>query len=107
MGNYLKIVGPKQVFLLFTLLSSLLVFGQNRSEEGLPFITNYTAKEYNSSPQNWAIVEDNRGVMYFGNTSCLLEYNGVKWRKIVFNTDAIVRSLGKDKNGNIYYGGYS
>lgn len=107
MGNLLKILGPKRVFLFFTLLRSLLVFGQNRAEEGLPFITNYTAKEYNSSPQNWAIVEDNRGVMYFGNTSCLLEYNGVKWRKIVFNTDAIVRSLGKDKNGTIYYGGYS
>jgi hypothetical protein len=33
---------------------------------GLPFIRNFSPKEYNEHPQNWSIVKDKRGVMYFG-----------------------------------------
>ncbi len=103
----LKIFHLKRVFYLYIFFVPLLLVAQNQAEKGLPFIANYSAKEYDTSPQNWAIVEDNRGVMYFGNTTSLLEYDGVKWRKITSGVNSIVRCLSKDKNGIIYYGGYS
>ena len=88
------------------LLIPLCIIAQPDAEKGLPFITNYFAKDYQASPQNWAIIEDNRGIMYFGNSFGLLEYDGVKWRKIVSGVNSIVRSLTKDKKGRIYYGAY-
>lgn len=33
--------------------------------------------DYNAGIQNWAIAQDERGVMYFGNNSGLLEFDEV------------------------------
>ena len=77
---------------------------QSESEKGLPFITNYTPKEYKSSTQNWAIVEADNGMMYFGNGAGVLEYDGVKWRTINVGGSNTSRAVAKDKKGRIYYG---
>src|SRR6185295_316655 len=78
------------------------------SEKGLPFITNYTPKTFKALPQTWCIQEDDRGIMYFGIQNYILEYDGVRWRKINIPNFAatVVRSMAKNKNGLIYYGGY-
>jgi len=73
---------------------------------GSPFIKNYTPKEYKASSQNWAIIQDDRGVMYFGNSNGVLEYDGVSWRLIKTVENAVVRSLAKDNNGKIYVGSF-
>ncbi len=88
------------------LLLPLSIIAQPNAEKGLPFITNYLAKDYQASPQNWSIIEDDRGMMYFGNGYGLLEYDGINWRMITWGVNSIVRSLSKDKNGRIYCGGY-
>lgn len=82
---------------------------QNIAEKGLPFIRNYQAKDYNGNPQNWCIIEDSSGLMYFGNEGYLLQYDGVKWKKILFPGSVAValRSLDQDKSGQIYYGSTS
>jgi signal transduction histidine kinase/CheY-like chemotaxis protein len=82
---------------------------QDSAEKGLPFVTNFHPNEFHSYPQNWAITEDNRGLMYFGNQGYILEYDGVKWEKIpVAETGTIaIRSLTKNKKGIIYYGSIS
>ena len=36
-------------------------------EIGTPFIRNYPPREYKAFSQNWSIVQDRRGVMYFAN----------------------------------------
>lgn len=74
---------------------------------GIPFIKNYSPKQYKANTQNWAIIQDDRGIMYFGNSTGVLEYDGVNWRKIKTNNDAVVRSLAKDSNGIIYVGTYN
>lgn len=100
---------PPVVFFVYTALvlmcclSGVTTLAQTTAEKGLPFITNYKAKVYDASPQNWCIMEADNGLMYFGNSFCLLEYDGVKWRRI---SDAIVRTMTKDQNGRIYYGAY-
>ncbi len=73
--------------------------------EGIPYITNYTQKEYKASPQNWAVVQDHRGVMYFGNNFGVLEFDGNHWRMISLANRTIVRSLAVNKKGRVYVGG--
>jgi signal transduction histidine kinase/CheY-like chemotaxis protein/uncharacterized protein YigA (DUF484 family) len=105
----------KKVF-CFTLLLAVLLFAtslsalaQNESEKGLPFITSYTAKTYNASPTNWSVIQDNDGIMYFGQSnpgSNLMRYDGVRWERIPAPATSIIsRSQDKDKDGTIYYGG--
>jgi len=92
------------VFIFFTLFS----YTQDAVEvyrKGLPFMKNYTPDEIGAGEQNWAVIMDNRGVMYFGNgDNGVLEFDGVNWRSILISNKSIVRSLGIDNNGTIYVG---
>ena len=93
--------------LLTVFLLILLVFSPAAQyfNTGLPFITNYFPNETGGSEQNWAIVQDHRGVMYFGNNDKgVLEYDGVRWRNIPITNNSIVRSLAIDDHGILYVG---
>ena len=74
------------------------------NELGIPFLTNWSPKDYGEHKQNWAIVQDDRGVMYFGNGDGVLEYDGVTWRLISLPTQSWALSLAIDRNGRIYVG---
>ncbi|MGP8217579.1 MAG: SpoIIE family protein phosphatase [Bacteroidia bacterium] len=86
------------------LLSSGTLFSQNFNEIGLYNIRNYSAKEYNLAPQNFAIVQDSRGVLFFGNNSDILEYDGQNWDTIQTPNEVTVRSLTIDSKGVVYVG---
>ncbi|RMD93577.1 MAG: hypothetical protein D6813_03900, partial [Calditrichaeota bacterium] len=62
-------------------------------ETGLPYTQNFSPKEYGAHSQNFAIVQDVRGMMYFGNVYGVLEYDGVSWRLIPMPNQSVVRSL--------------
>lgn len=68
---------------------------------GLSFIRNYPSHEYMASPQNWSVVQDQRGVMYFGNNDGVLTYDGVSWRLIKIPG---VGPLAIDSTGTVYVG---
>jgi hypothetical protein len=74
---------------------------------GIPFIRNYTRKDYNAGMQNWAAAQDNRGIMYFGNNNGILEYDGQNWQIYGVPNHSIVRSLACDTNGTIYAGAFN
>ncbi len=90
------------VFISF-LFSSLWLYGQER---GLLISKHYTSKDYKASSQNWSIIQDQRGIMYFGNASCILEYDGIEWRKIYIPNSSAVRTLAIDQDNHIYAGAY-
>lgn len=92
------------VWLLVLYLLCAPVLAQVKNE-GIPFITNYTQNDYKATPQNWAIVQDHRGVMYFGNSFGVLEFDGNYWRRIPLANKTIARALAVDKAGRIYVGG--
>jgi serine phosphatase RsbU (regulator of sigma subunit) len=94
----------KRLALLLTALLAyaLTVYGQT-NERGMPFIHNYLPKEYKAGMANWAIVQDGRGILYFGNDNGILEYDGNQWKLI--KTGGAVRTLAKDAKGRIYAGG--
>jgi signal transduction histidine kinase/uncharacterized membrane-anchored protein YhcB (DUF1043 family) len=88
----------------FTLAQS----NAGRQEIGNPIWEVHTAKEYNAHGQNFSIVQDNRGVMYFGNFAGVLEYDGISWRTIVTNNYAKVSSLYfDDASGRLFVGANS
>lgn len=89
--------------LILFFLFGLKIHAQN--ERGSPFIRNYKPDEYGAYPQNWAVVQDNRGVMYFGNSYGILEFDGRNWNLIKLPNNSIVRSLAIDKAGTVYVGG--
>lgn len=96
----MKAIGLFSTFVLFSILS----FGQI-NQLGHPLVRNFTPEEYNGVEQNWAIIQDDRGVMYFANNDKgILEFDGVTWRSIPVEKNAIVRSFAKDDKGTIYVG---
>jgi len=76
------------------------------AEAGMPVLENFSTKDYNGSNQQfWTILQDHRGLMYFGSSgSNILEYDGVTWRKI-FTPGSVIRSLVEDNQGRIWVGG--
>jgi hypothetical protein len=74
-------------------------------ESGAFVFETYTPKAYAANPQNWGVVEDSRGVMYFANGDGVLEFDGVFWRLIRLTYGSAVRTLAVDARGHIYVGG--
>lgn len=72
---------------------------------GLPPIFNYTSKAYQGNPQNHDAVQDDKGIMYFGNLWGILQFDGTEWTKIYLPNGASCTSLTKDETGTIYIGG--
>jgi len=93
-------------FIKFNLLINIFILKSYSqvNKFGIPFIKNYTSTQYNASTQNWASIEDNRGVMYFGNNDCILEFDGINWNKIYTKNNSGVLSFCKDSLGTIFVG---
>jgi serine phosphatase RsbU (regulator of sigma subunit) len=102
---------------IFILLAIVIVNGNlfaQVNKYGIPFHNNYYPEDYRASEQMWAVCQDDRGVMYFGNNDDgIIEYDGVNWHLIdiknhvtgeVINTNVL--SLAKDDKGTVYVGGY-
>ncbi len=87
------------------LISTAALPAQPPPRIGMPVLRNYAQKEYKGAPQIWTMVQDRRGVLYFGNSSTsILEYDGVSWRTI-HTGSSITRSLVLDAAGTIWAGG--
>jgi signal transduction histidine kinase/CheY-like chemotaxis protein len=77
---------------------------QPTREEGRPFIRAYRPAEIAGDGQNWAIVQDPRGIIYVASANGVLEFDGASWRLIETPTLDTVRSLAIDERGRIYAG---
>jgi diguanylate cyclase (GGDEF)-like protein len=71
---------------------------------GAPLISNFDAKLYKAHSQNWAALQDKRGLLYFGNSQGILEFDGQHWRSLPTTGNPMVRSLAMAKDGTIFYG---
>src|SRR5215218_4933025 len=74
---------------------------------GIPTIVNYSKQTYNAGSQNWGIVQDKKGIIYFANSQGLLTFDGNFWRKYPLPNKTIVRSVAIDDDNRIYVGGQS
>lgn len=71
---------------------------------GSPIIHNYDSKTYKAHSQNWISVQDQRGIIYFGNSSGLMEFDGQRWRSITTTGNPMVRALAIAQDQTIFYG---
>jgi len=96
---------PLWAVLFLAALAAAPLLAALSPETGSFVFQNYSPKTYGANPQNWDIVQDSRGVMYFGNNDGVLEFDGVFWRQIRLTNGSAVRTLAIDARGRVYVGG--
>ena len=69
-----------RLIISFILLFFLKTVCAQEVEYGRPFIKNFSSKEYKTTPYNYGILQDNRGLIYVANYAGVLIYDGVDWR---------------------------
>lgn len=87
-----------------TILFTSLPSNSNAQELGRYPIRNFNHRDYAGHSQNWAIVQDQRGLIYIANNEGVIEYDGSDWRHISIN-GALSRCLDIDNEGRIWVGG--
>ncbi|MGB0524024.1 MAG: SpoIIE family protein phosphatase [Flammeovirgaceae bacterium] len=92
------------IFLYAFLALLLFSFRSSAQTQGKPFLRNYEPKEYQGHVQNWAITQDQRGIMYFGNGNGMMTYDGNAWRIMELPRQVTVRSMAISETGLIYVG---
>src|SRR5262245_25839733 len=102
-------MSPRRVLLLWTALGLLPRTASASPEEGRPLIRAFPRRAYESTevpagPQNFAVVQDRRGLIYVGNNLGILEYDGAGWRIVATPTIGVVLSLAVDEKGEIFAG---
>ena len=77
------------------------------SAQGIPFLKNYTPDDYHAHNRNFDVVTTDDGSVFVANFEGLLYYNNVEWQTI--HTPGITRItvVYKDKNNDIWTGGYN
>gem|GEM_PF-3997558 len=88
-------------FYFFQLTLLFFIAGQSL-QTGIPFYKTYSPKTYNGGPQNWDIVQDNRGIIYIANSYGILEFDGTTWRLIPTEQNTDIISLNVDSKGIVY-----
>ncbi len=93
------------LILFLLLFQHFWAVSQDVSGSTIPYIQNYDNKDYNTPEnQTWAVLQDQRGVMYFGNNYGILEFDGNNWRLIEISNKSAVRSLAIDSTGRVFVG---
>ncbi len=95
---------------IFILVCSTEIISQENTNDnfelgkGIPKITYYGTNDYNAYSQNWAVVQDSAGIMYFGNGWGILTYDGTSWSLLNLPNNTTVFALAIDKKNKIYVG---
>jgi ligand-binding sensor domain-containing protein/DNA-binding CsgD family transcriptional regulator len=72
---------------------------------GVPFITNYSPKTYKAASENWDVIQNSQGMMFFANHFGLIQFDGVRWNIVMQpENKSIIRSLAIDKKDKIFIG---
>lgn len=93
-----------QKYLLLFYLSLLLACHSAASQK--PYIINFTRDKYHAANKNWAIGQDEKGTMYFGNDTGLLESDGTEWNLYTMPNYSFVKALAVESYSTIYSGGW-
>lgn len=91
------------IALLFPLLSKGTV-----KQIGVPVIQNFKRMEYNAGTQNWSVAQGSNGVLYFGNNSGLLRFDGQFWNLFGVPNGSNIRSVYySEQQQRLYVGAYN
>lgn len=74
---------------------------------GLPAIQNFDRETYHAGTQNWDIIQNQDGFMYFANNNGVLEFDGSNWNLYPLSEISLTRALSIGDDGTIYVGLYN
>ena len=94
----------KRGVVMALLVTGLVDSTTSRPYYGLPFVRNFSSEDYGAGIQNYAITQDNRGMLYVGNNLGLLQYDGSLWNVYPVANRTKVRSVVTDAAGRIFVG---
>lgn len=101
----------KAILIIYSFATSVLAQPINSNPKqalnniGLSKVINYNSKNYESHPRCYDAIQDHNGFMYFGNLWGIIQFDGIKWKKIPLSNGSSCTSLAIDKNGMIFIGG--
>ena len=91
----------RSICLILTMISLLQpVYPTN------PYVINIHREDYRASNKNWAIGQDERSVLYFGNDVGLLEFDGIEWRLNELPNKLAIRSVAVLSHQTLFTGSY-
>jgi signal transduction histidine kinase/FixJ family two-component response regulator len=91
--------------LALTLFMAQAAIGQKLFELGHPLYQFFTTREYGGDNQNWSAVQNREGLLFFGNNSSVLDYDGQHWDHIPVPGGFSITGLAIDSSGAIWVGG--
>jgi DNA-binding CsgD family transcriptional regulator len=97
----------RKIFFLGLLLLFFISLNGQIKSVGFSFVHNYTKETYGAGTQIWSISQDLAGIMYFGNNSGLLTFDGAEWRLYPVPNRSIVRAVEVGEDQKIYIGAFN
>lgn len=94
----------KYILFICFVWASIIPCTSQTSINGIPDITSYPRSVYKAGTQNWSIIQDGRGIMYFGNNKGLLEFDGTHWNTYPLPNRTIVRSFAQQTDSILFIG---
>lgn len=97
--------------IIICFFSTNLLYLQNGEIESdlhlSPRLTNFSGFDFKANEQFYTMVEDQNGILYFGNNDGVLIYDGERWNKVILPNNSAATSLVRSEKGQIYAGGYN
>lgn len=91
--------------LILAALLGLAAAAVSAQDRGLPLISTIAAEQHVGGAQSFAVAQDAKGILYFGNLSGALVYDGAFWRLVALPNDSAVYSLATNDAGVVAAGG--
>ncbi len=90
--------------LFFTIYFLATFFIVSAQELGFPMLRNYTPQEYDNVPQVFSVVQDKKGITYFGLNGVVMQYDGKNWITTPIPNNSSIYSLAIDNQNVLYVG---
>ena len=107
-GSKRSEIGCSRLIRAFFALTLLIIHdakAQKLYELGRPLYQFFSTREYGGDNQNWSAVQDREGLVFFGNNSSVLDYDGQRWDHIPVAGGFSIAGLAIDSTGAIWVGG--
>lgn len=96
-----------RITILITLLLQTIVINSISFRSAVPFIDNYTEKDFKVSCNNQDIIQDKQGLLYFANDYGILEFDGYHWDIIQIPSNrSNVQSLAINDRNQLFVGAH-
>ena len=97
--------GALAILVAIALTTASSCEGQSFWELGRPLYQFFSTRDYGGDNQNWSTIQDREGLLFFGNNSFVLDYDGQRWGHVAVPGGFAIRGLAVDASGAIWVGG--